>query len=452
MTRSPVTTPAAADNGERPPKTLEVQKNFKVLQLHGLRTTHLRTEWPKYQRLQQQVTRLHEAFRSQESRWAAAQRQLQSQIDALARQNQELRDGLKALGPLRLGAREADSAALGTRRKPDALVSQSAFGKTLPLSTDEEILVKHAGRRSRSATVIGQGQSSKHLPSSQATRRSSGRLQEPSSLNPPEPAAGVVRLKEDRPAAEENGMRSQPCMGPEGRLLNPEQTDGSAHSLLGTAKPQNPPVDPGPSHMDPEIKQGDKEEETRSPAGEVAQALGDGREAITFSKGTGKDRGAGKKTTILRFLNGDMKKILPDQRVVYYYADAQIMRTTYPSGLDIVRFPDKQTEKYHPDGSKEIVFPDGTVKRLSDGCEETVFPDGTVVRVERNGDRTIVFSNGQKEIQTAGFERREYPDGTVKTVYCTGYRERRSASGAVKIRIIPKCVPTTHFPVSLPGA
>ena len=48
----------------------------------------------------------------------------------------------------------------------------------------------------------------------------------------------------------------------------------------------------------------------------VAQALGDGREPITFSKGTGKDRGPGKKTTVLRFLNGDRKKILPDQRVV----------------------------------------------------------------------------------------------------------------------------------------
>ncbi|XP_006750770.1 T-complex protein 10A homolog 2 [Leptonychotes weddellii] len=266
--------------------------------------------------LQQQVAQLHEAFRSQESRWAAAQRQLQSQIDALSRQNQELRDGLKALGLPLPGAREADAAALGTRRKPDALVSRSAFGKMLPLSTDEETLVKHAGHRSHSATVLGQGPSSKHLPSSQATRWSSRRLQEPSGRNPPEPTMDGVRLKEDRPAAEENGMRSLPCMGPEGGLLTPEQTDGSACSPLGTAEPQNPPVEPGPSHRDAEIKQGDKEEETRPPACEVAQALGNGHEAITFLKGAGKDRGAGKKTTVLRFLNGDVKKILPDQRVI----------------------------------------------------------------------------------------------------------------------------------------
>lgn len=41
-------------------------------------------------------------------------------------------------------------------------------------------------------------------------------------------------------------------------------------------------------------------------------------------------------------------------------------------------------EKFYPDGSKETVFPDGTVKQLKDGCEETVFPDGTCVMVKRS--------------------------------------------------------------------
>lgn len=74
------------------------------------------------QRLQRQVARLHEAFRSQESRWAAAQRQLQSQMDALTRQNLQLWVGLKASGPPRPGAGEAVAAALGTRRKAGTLV------------------------------------------------------------------------------------------------------------------------------------------------------------------------------------------------------------------------------------------------------------------------------------------------------------------------------------------
>uniref|UniRef100_A0A7N5K5I2 Uncharacterized LOC105237394 n=1 Tax=Ailuropoda melanoleuca TaxID=9646 RepID=A0A7N5K5I2_AILME len=238
-----------------------------------------------------------------------------------------------------------------------------------------------------SPAALVDGQSQAQVPwllLLQDTRRSSQSLQEPSGHHSPEPAADVIRLKEGSPAPDENSTCSLPCKGPEGGLLTPEKTDGSARSLPGTAEPQDPPGEPGPSCVDAEIKQGHKEEERRPPAGEVAQALGDGREAITFSKGTGKDQGASKKTTVLRFLNGDVKKILPDQRVVYYYADAQITRTTYPNGLAIVRFPNKQTEKYHPDGSKEIVFPDGTVKRLSAGREKTVFPDGTVVSVERS--------------------------------------------------------------------
>lgn len=45
-------------------------------------------------------------------------------------------------------------------------------------------------------------------------------------------------------------------------------------------------------------------------------------------------------------------------------------------------------EKFYPDGSKETVFPDGTVKQLKDGCEETVFPDGTFVTVKRSAPPT----------------------------------------------------------------
>uniref|UniRef100_A0A2K5LAQ0 Centromere protein J C-terminal domain-containing protein n=1 Tax=Cercocebus atys TaxID=9531 RepID=A0A2K5LAQ0_CERAT len=138
--------------------------------------------------------------------------------------------------------------------------------------------------------------------------------------------------------------------------------------------------------------------------------------------------------TVIWFSNGDVKKVKPDQRVIYYHANAQMTRTTSPDGLEVVQFPNKRTEKFYPDGSKEIVFPDGTVKHLKDGQEETLFPNGTIVRVERNGDKTIVLSNGQKEIHTAQFKRREYPDGTIKTVYCSGCQETKYASGRVKIK------------------
>uniref|UniRef100_A0A4W2FPY9 Centromere protein J C-terminal domain-containing protein n=1 Tax=Bos indicus x Bos taurus TaxID=30522 RepID=A0A4W2FPY9_BOBOX len=115
-------------------------------------------------------------------------------------------------------------------------------------------------------------------------------------------------------------------------------------------------------------------------------------------------------------------------------AGAGRARTAHRRPLEVGRVPEKQTEKVCPDGSKEIVFPDGTVQRLNDGREETVFPDGTIVSVERNGDKTIVLSNGQREVHTAQFKRREYPDGTTKTVYHDGHQETKDASGRVRVR------------------
>ncbi|XP_078503020.1 uncharacterized protein LOC144761595 isoform X2 [Lissotriton helveticus] len=176
-------------------------------------------------------------------------------------------------------------------------------------------------------------------------------------------------------------------------------------------------------------------EETQYPDGKVEQIFSDGRRLITFRNGTRKEISADGKSIMVTFFNGDMKKILPDQRVVYYYADAQTTHTTYPNGLEVLQFPNNQIEKHHTDGTKEIIFPDRTVKHLfEDGREETTFPDGTVVKVEKNGNKTVVFSNGQKEIHTTQFKRREYPDGTIKTVYSNGRQETKYSSGRVRIK------------------
>ncbi|XP_035745524.1 centromere protein J-like [Egretta garzetta] len=169
--------------------------------------------------------------------------------------------------------------------------------------------------------------------------------------------------------------------------------------------------------------------------GKVEEVLTDGRRIITFRNGTKKEISADKRMTTISFFNGDVKKIMPDQRVIYYYADAQTTHTAYPDGLEVLQFPNNQIEKHYPDGTQEIVFPDHTVKCLySDGFKETFFPDGTVVKVEKNGDKIVVFSNGQKEVHTAQFKRREYPDGTVKTVYCNGRQETKYSTGRVRIK------------------
>ena len=61
----------------------------------------------------------------------------------------------------------------------------------------------------------------------------------------------------------------------------------------------------------------------------------------------------------------------------------------------------KQVEKHYRDGTKEIIFPDQTIKYLyPNGAEECVFSDGTIQKINVEGEGTIEFPNGQRETHT----------------------------------------------------
>ncbi|XP_044024919.1 uncharacterized protein si:ch211-140l13.3 [Siniperca chuatsi] len=168
---------------------------------------------------------------------------------------------------------------------------------------------------------------------------------------------------------------------------------------------------------------------------EMEQLLSNGCSLETFTNGTRKVISADQKTKTVTFFNGDMKHILEDGKVVYYYAGSQTTHTTYPSGLEILHFANRQIEKRHPGGKREILFPDQTIKYLEpDGSEKTIFPDGIIVRLSPSGEKMVDFPNGQREIHTSQYKRREDPDGTVKTIYSNGRQETKYASGRVRIK------------------
>ncbi|XP_033002165.1 centromere protein J isoform X2 [Lacerta agilis] len=167
----------------------------------------------------------------------------------------------------------------------------------------------------------------------------------------------------------------------------------------------------------------------------VEKILKNGSHLIIFPNGTRKEVSCDGKTTTVTFFNGDVKQVLEDRRVIYYYADAKTTHTTHPTGLEVLHFSNGQIEKHFPDGRKEIIFPDQTIKNVyTDGREMTIFPDGTIVRTQQDGSKVIEFSNGQQEVHTAHFKRREYPDGTVKTMYADGRQETQYASGRVRVK------------------
>ncbi|XP_049914277.1 uncharacterized protein si:ch211-140l13.3 [Epinephelus moara] len=178
---------------------------------------------------------------------------------------------------------------------------------------------------------------------------------------------------------------------------------------------------------------------------ETEQLLSNGCSLVTLSNGTRKVTSADQKTKTVTFFNGDIKHILEDGKVVYYYAGSQTTHTTHPSGLEVLHFPNKQIEKRHPGGKREILFPDQTIKYLEpDGSERTIYSDGTIVQRSPSGEKMVEFPNGQREIHTSQYKRREYPDGTVKTIYPNGRQETKYASGRVRIKAKDK-VTIRHF-------
>ncbi|CAH7305934.1 Tcp10b [Phodopus roborovskii] len=344
--------------------------------------------------LQKQICDLAAELTRQASWWCAAHKNLQSQIDILMKENQDLREELQALKHQGVEATKSPPATPPTAEAANTLpvyIKIEGTDSDKTTSWDERDDAPSVSFRNGSTMATGGTDSLDermsfmsfdekvmHL-SSNCVQRHLGRI------SPELPSDTTVLDTEsvaDVWSSNPDSSEGELLMHTQGSRLHPSFSENALwlQNLLARSGPTREAL----HSMD---EKEDETQEKRHPNGKI-----------------------------------------------YYYADAQTTHTTYPDGVEVVQFPNKWTEKFYPDGSKKTVFPDGTVKQLKDGCEETVFPDGTCVTVKRNGDKTIMFSNGQKEIHTARFKRREFPDGTTKTVYCNGCQETKYASGRVRVK------------------
>jgi hypothetical protein len=74
---------------------------------------------------------------------------------------------------------------------------------------------------------------------------------------------------------------------------------------------------------------------------------------------------------LVHFPNGDKKQTFPNKKQIYYFNDSKTVQTTYLNGLNIFKFNNQQIEKHYPDGSKFIIFPNGSKRTITkDGIEE----------------------------------------------------------------------------------
>eukprot|EP01026_Neomeris_dumetosa_P078883 TRINITY_DN8568_c0_g1_i2.p1 TRINITY_DN8568_c0_g1~~TRINITY_DN8568_c0_g1_i2.p1 ORF type:complete len:241 (-),score=30.15 TRINITY_DN8568_c0_g1_i2:33-698(-) len=124
------------------------------------------------------------------------------------------------------------------------------------------------------------------------------------------------------------------------------------------------PMDPIPTDDEKQVSR-----EVNHKDGKVEKWFKDGRRLVQFSNGTCKVQFEDGRCEI-RFANGDIKKTTPDGKTEYYYKEVQTWHATFPSDIEVFYFSNGQIEGHHKNGSKEIVFPDGSLRKVDVGGSE----------------------------------------------------------------------------------
>ncbi|XP_063130331.1 centromere protein J isoform X2 [Rattus norvegicus] len=318
-------------------ETRKLQKERKVFEKYtaAARTFPDKKEREEIQALKQQIQELQEDLKRKETKWSSTHGRLRSQIEMLVKENTDLREEIKVMERFRL---EAWKRAEAIENSPKACQYIMATKKDESMNSSIQFQKSHA-----SLGVQGEKYKKKYLPAQGNSSRRSKSV-------PPRDLGSL-----------DKGQAALP------------------------REPLQPVNFPDLEYKNKEEKEEEIQGEINHPDGKVEKVYKNGCRVVLFPNGTRKEVSADGKSITVTFFNGDVKQVMPDERVVYYYAAAQTTHTTYPEGLEVLHFSSGQIEKHFPDGRKEITFPDQTIKTLfADGQEESIFPDGTIVRVQRS--------------------------------------------------------------------
>ncbi|XP_053163701.1 centromere protein J isoform X2 [Hemicordylus capensis] len=383
-------------------ETRKLQKERKVFEKYALAARAIpdKRERDEIKALKQQVATLQEDLKRRETKWSTTHMRLRDQIEALTRDNMQLREEIKIMERFRLEAWKRKEASANKRKDDGCVHSKRAESTHMP-------------------AILQKSQTLSSVPQADKSSKTNGRSDwPPEGRHFERPRLATAH---DESCLDNMAMTSEDC--------------SKTFMVVSKNLPDNRVV--ASTAVTPDLAENEEEVEREAshPDGKVEKILKSGCQLIFFPNGTRKEVSCDGKTTTVTFFNGDVKQVLEDQSVIYYYADAKTTHTTYPTGLEVLHFLNGQTEKHFPDGKKEVVFPDQTIMNVfPDGREETIFPDGTIVRVQQDRSKIIEFNNGQQELHTAHFKRREYPDGTIKTVYADGRQETKYASGRIRVK------------------
>lgn len=159
-----------------------------------------------------------------------------------------------------------------------------------------------------------------------------------------------------------------------------------------------PTADDTQANHTPSIDRPKKESRTFFPPSETSRSNSNHRDDNAGSRMTTYQNGTVKETlpdgtTIVRFVNGDVKTSYKNIGItVYYYHESKTSHTTHPDGTQLFEFASGQKEKHLPNGEKEVCYPDGTIQLFlpESGGTETLFPDGVRLFEETGGRKNVL--------------------------------------------------------------
>lgn len=112
--------------------------------------------------------------------------------------------------------------------------------------------------------------------------------------------------------------------------------------------------------------------EEKSCDGKVIRMYSNDKREIIFQSGVRKELYK-EGYQIIYFTNGDIKQIFPEHKSVYYFKEARTVQTIFNDGLQVFKFANGQIEKHYLDGSKRIIYPNGSIRAISKEGNERLY-------------------------------------------------------------------------------
>ena len=403
-------------------ETKKLKKERKVFETYqkAARAGPDKKDREEIEMLKSQLNELQDEAKRKEQKWVASNQRLRDRVEQLEQENTELREEIRVLEQRRIQDwKPRKSEPLPAAKSDVKLMESELAAQSVAPRTAQKTADKFQKQTERQKHIPGSKRGKPECTSSASSGDSNSKPSSQTKLSL-DFSDDTLQQRNNVPKPQTISplAASADTVGDDVRSLSAVRKTAAKSGIVQSMDINDRPYD-----------------QVQHPDGKVERVCPDGSREILFTNGTRKQISSDSQTIIVSFFNGDIKQMLPDGRVVYYYADAQTTHTTYADGLQIFQFVNGQVEKHYIDGTKEIQFPDHTIKYLfPNGSAESVFLDGTVVHVESSGNKQITFPNGQKEVHTTTFKKREYPDGTTKTVFTDGRQETRYSNGRVRIK------------------